>query len=129
MAWTPLVVGAPGTPGHTAWSQQVSTWANAFHTQVVNSSIILSDLYGLVIVTSDDGVRTLTLPSAATAGRGGYLIIRDGSNNVVLNRAGSDTFNDGSTSKTLASDGASIAVVSQQNQTTWYITGERGSVT
>ena len=130
MGWTPLDESIQvSQAGHITDHQQSHTWANAFHAITVGADTTLSDQYGIVVVNTAGGTKTITLPSAATAGEGGFVIVRAGGSNVTVNRAGSDLFNDDDTSKVLASDGAAIGLVAVAGGTKWYITGERGAVT
>jgi hypothetical protein len=117
-----------GQAGHLSDHEQAHNWANAFHTQLVTSNITVSDSDGLMIVSTTGAARTLTLPASSASGEAGYTILRAGQNNVIINPNGSDTFNDGSTQKTLATDGAAISVAAVNGRTVWYVAGERGSV-
>lgn len=128
-AWVPLDESiVPEQVNHIDDHEQAHNWANAFHTRLVATSATLSDSDGLVIVSSTGAARTITLPSAATNGEGGFVILRKGQNTVKINRTGSDKFNDGSTAKTLASNGAAISVMALNGGSTWFIAGERGTV-
>jgi len=81
-----------------------------------------------VINVTSASARIVTLPdNAAFAGKN-YLIRRDGANTVTINRAGSDTFDDATTSKILASDGAAIGIFSIGDGE-WKIVGIQGTVT
>ena len=71
---------------------------------------------------------TVNLPDNATYDGKSYLIRRDGANSVTINRAGTDTFDDAATSKTLGSDGASIGIFSIGDGE-WKIVGTTGTVT
>lgn len=52
----------------------------------------------------------------------------DGANNVTVTRAGSDTYDDAATVKTLATDGAFIRILSV-GDTEWKIVDTGGTVT
>jgi hypothetical protein len=71
--------------------------------KAINYTALVSD--NIVAVTDTSSPRTITLPSAATAGAGATLEIKDesgaaGINAITILRAGSDTI-DGATSKTI----------------------------
>ena len=128
MSYTPLDTTVEDQQaGHLTDTNTLHTWCNAFHSASV-TDVTLADTHGVVIVDSSAAARVITLPSAATAGEAGFVIIRDGANTVTVNCAGSDTFNDASTSKVLATSGDVLGIVAKASGTKWFITGERGSV-
>lgn len=104
---------------HAKWNRE--------HPQQVSTSQTLTDAYTALVVNSNTSGPTLTLPETTALDNHVYVIVRSGTNNVVVARSGSDTFSDAATSKTLASDGAAIGIMSIGDQT-WYISGERGTV-
>ncbi len=100
---------------------------------------IVREISGTLTIDADDparifncdtsgGVCTPTLPAVADVSGQGYMFHRDGASNVVVTRAGSDTFDDAATTKTLADDGAGIGITSI-GDTEWKINGTQGSVT
>lgn len=93
----------------------------------VVGNVTLDWSYSVVNIESTAATRTVTLPDAAAFDGVNYLIRRDGSNTVTINRAGSDTFDDADTAKTLDSDGASIGIYSI-GDTEWKIVGTQGTV-
>lgn len=93
----------------------------------VVGNVTLDWSYSVVNMESTAATRVVTLPDATTFSGVNYLIRRDGSNTVTINRAGSDTFDDGDTAKTLDSDGAAIAIYSI-GDTEWKIVGVEGTV-
>ncbi len=82
----------------------------------------------VVNVDTSGGAVTITLPDNATYNGKAFIIRRDGASNVVINRAGSDTFDDAATSKTLGSDGAGIGIISIGDGE-WKIVSTTGTVT
>ena len=81
----------------------------------------------IINVESTAATRVVTLPDNAAFDGKSYLIRRDGSNTVTINRAGSDTFDDTDIQKTLDSDGAAIGIFSI-GDTEWKIVGTEGTV-
>jgi hypothetical protein len=86
---------------------------------------------GIYIVDSSVGIRTITLPLLSAVPATGYRIQikREGSFDVILQRQGSDTFEDGTTTKTLFSDFGGFVVFADDAATDWMIGGRLGSVT
>lgn len=91
--------------------------SNAFHVEVLettNTSITVAAT-NTVIILRGVVARTVTLPACAAADVGRKLFIDDGAqnantNNITVNRAGSDTV-DGGTSKTINTAGGSLQLV------------------
>ncbi len=83
--------------------------------------------HGVVNMESTAATRIVTLPDNAAFDGKGYLIRRDGSNTVTIDRAGSDTFDDADVQKTLDSDGAAIGIFSIGDGE-WKIVGTEGTV-
>jgi len=106
----------------------VAGHAVAFDATEEAGSPTLDWTHGVVNVESTGGVRAVTLPDNAAFSGKNYLIRRDGGNNVTVTRAGSDTFDDAATVKTLASDGAAIGIFSIGDGV-WKIVGIQGTVT
>lgn len=88
--------------------------------QTTAVSVTITHGHCILGVTSTAAPRTITLPSASTAGAGSYIIIKDESggaaaNNITVQRAGADNVDGGTTatintnygSVTLYSDGTS----------------------
>ncbi len=94
----------------------------------VATSPTLDWSYGIVNVETTAAGRSVTLPDNATYSGKSYLIRRDGANGVTINRAGSDTFDDAATSKSLDTDGAAIGIFSIGDGE-WKIVGTQGTVT
>ena len=85
-----------------------------------SGSPVLDEDNGIVIVDASGGIRTVTLPSASSIYK--YTIIKSDAvaNDVTVQVAGGDTFEDGATtSKTLSGQGDSITIVSN-GVTAWY---------
>ena len=78
----------------------------------VAGSLTLDNTHSIVNVESTATFRTVTLPDNAAFTGKEYLIRRDGANTVFVNRAGTDTFSDGSTVKDLRYDGAELHIIS-----------------
>jgi hypothetical protein len=93
----------------------------------VSTATTLDWSYSVVNVDSSGGTIIITLPDNAAFDGVNYFIHRDGSNVVTINRAGSDTFEDGDTSKTLDSDPSAIGIYSI-GDTEWKIAGIEGTV-
>lgn len=87
----------------------------------IAGSPTLDETHGVVIVDSDAGNRTVTLPDASSVYR--YTIIKSAAaNNVDINVQVGDTFEDGaSTSKTLTTLGESATIVSDGTSTWWTV--------
>lgn len=91
--------------------------ANAFHVEVLettNTSLTVAAT-NTVIIMRGVVARTVTLPACAASDIGRRLFIDDGAqnantNNITVNRAGSDTV-DGGTSKTINTAGGSLQLV------------------
>jgi hypothetical protein len=85
---------------------------------LVSASVTLNNTDGVVLVDASGGIRTVTLPSAATNYK--YVIkkIDSSSNTVIINAAGGNTI-EGSSSKTLSSQYQFETLIS--NGTTWYL--------
>ena len=77
-----------------------------------SSAATLNLSNGLVNVDTSGGTVIITLPDNADSRYKQYLIRRDGSNTVTINRAGSDTFDDADIQKTLDADSAHIEIFS-----------------
>ena len=88
----------------------------------------LDETDNVVNMESTAATRAVTLPDNATYAGKSFLIRRDGSNTVTVTRAGSDTFDDAATSKSLDTDGASIGIFSIGDGE-WKIVGTNGTVT
>lgn len=91
--------------------------SNAFHVEVLettNTSLTVAAT-NTVIIMRGVVARTVTLPACAASDIGRRLFIDDGAqnantNNITVNRAGSDTI-DGGTSKTINTAGGSLQLV------------------
>ena len=81
----------------------------------------------VVNVDSSGGAVVVTIPDAAAFAGKNWLVRRDGSNTVTLNRSGSDTFDDGDIQKTLDSDSAAIGFFTI-GDTELKIVGTEGTV-
>ncbi len=81
----------------------------------------------IVNMESTAATRLVTLPDNAAFTGKSYLIRRDGSNIVTIDRAGSDTFDDADVQKTLDSDSAAIGIFSIGDGE-WKIVGTEGTV-
>lgn len=79
-------------------------------------------------VDTSGGAVTVTLPDNAAATGRSYLIRRDGASAVTINRAGTDTFDDAATSKSLDTDSAGIGILSVGDGE-WKIIATEGTVT
>lgn len=92
-------------------------------------SLNLNTELGLINTTANSGI--ITLPATATS-QGRVITFKDalgtfGVNSLTLNASGSDTFEDGSTSKALRENNGIIQVVA--SGTTWYVlTGTQQSI-
>ena len=93
----------------------------------VSTATTLDPFAGVVNVDSSGGTVVITLPDNGNHSSRNYLIRRDGANTVTIDRAGSDTFDDGDVQKTLDSDGAAIGIFSI-GDTEWKIVGVEGAV-
>jgi len=91
-------------------------------------AVALDSADSIINMESTGGTRAVTLPDNADYAGKSYLIRRDGGNDVTVTRAGSDTFDDAATVKTLASDGAAIGIFSIGDGE-WKIVGIQGTVT
>ncbi len=80
-----------------------------------------------IVNMARSGAATVNLPDNATFSGKSYLIRRDGTGVITIDRAGSDTFDDGDIAKTLDSDGAAIGIFSI-GDTEWKIVGTEGTV-
>ncbi len=83
--------------------------------------------HGVLNVDTSGGAVVITLPDNAAFDGKNYLIRRDGASTVTIDRAGSDTFDDGDTAKTLDSDSAAIGIFSI-GDTEWKIVATEGTV-
>ena len=81
----------------------------------------------IINIESTAAGRTVTLPDNAAFDGKSYLIRRDGSNTVTIDRAGTDTFDDADVQKTLDSDSAAIGIFSIGDGE-WKIVGTEGTV-
>lgn len=135
---------APAIPANSiplAYLYVPANWGN-FDDQMINDkrvilrrvyarevagNVTLDETYSIVNMESTGGARVVTMPAVADQNGHSFYIHRDGSNTVTINRAGSDTFEDGDTAKTLDTDGASIGLYSI-GDTEWKIAGTRGTV-
>ena len=88
----------------------------------------LDETDNVVNMDSSGATRAVTLPDNATYAGKSFLVRRDGTNTVTVTRAGSDTFDDAATSKSLDTDGASIGIFSIGDGE-WKIVGTSGTVT
>ena len=103
------------------YPDKIALEVSAAYTLTINDPPILN-------VDTSGGAVTITLPDNAAATGKSYLIRRDGGSNVTINRAGSDTFDDAATSKTLGADSSSIGIYSI-GDTEWKIVATEGTVT
>lgn len=92
-----------------------------------NTTLTESGIY----VVSTAAQRTITLPALSAAPTAGWRvqIKREGVNSVIIQRAGADTFDDGSTSKTIFTDGGGFSCFADDAANDWYIGGYLGAVT
>lgn len=86
---------------------------------------ILSSDYGKIIHLTDTGVRTATLPAASAVLPGRPYWVKDaagtaGTNAITVQRSGSDTFEDASTSIQIIGDGNVIGIYSD-GTSKWYL--------
>ncbi len=95
----------------------------------LTSNTTLTD-QGIYIVDSSAGIRTITLPLLSAVPITGYRIQikREGANNVVLQRQGSDTFEDGTTTKTMFLNYSGFVCFADDAASDWMIGGFLGSV-
>lgn len=93
----------------------------------VATAVTLDWTQGVVNMESAGGTRVVTLPDNAAFNGKSYLIRRDGSNTVTIDRAGSDTFDDADIQKTLDSDSAAIGIFSIGDGE-WKIVATEGTV-
>lgn len=84
---------------------------------ILSSDVTLTTSYTTVIGNTSSSARTLTLPTGASFNGIMYFIKRGStSNSLTLNRSGSDTFDDGTTTMTVTN-----AVIVQLSGSTWYV--------
>ena len=93
----------------------------------VAAAVILDWSHGVVNMESTAATRTVTLPDNADFNGKSYLIRRDGSNTVTIDRAGADTFDDADVQKTLDTDSAAIGIFSIGDGE-WKIVATEGTV-
>ncbi len=117
---TSLYYKASGTGG-TGW-RPVGTGAKE-----ESGAFTLDWEDSVVNVDSSGGTVVVTLPDNAAFDGKSYLIRRDGSNTVTIDRAGSDTFDDTDIQKTLDTDSAAIGIFSIGDGE-WKIVGTEGTV-
>lgn len=100
-------------------------------TRISQNTELSASTGGTYIAQSSSQQITVTLPALSAVPADGvrYLIKREGTNSVIINRAGSDTYEDGSTSKTLYQDYAAISIGADTSANDWYIWGRYGAVT
>lgn len=86
---------------------------------------------GIYIVDSSGGIRTVTLPLLSSVPAGGLRMQfkRVGANEVRIQRNGGDTFEDGTTTKTIFTPYGGFVCFADDQATDWYIGGYLGSVT
>ncbi len=117
---TSLYYKASGT-GNTGW-RPIDTGA------IEEAGAVTLDWEDAVVnMDSSGGTRVVTLPDNAAFDGKSYLIRRDGSNTVTIDRAGSDTFDDADIQKTLDSDSAAIGIFSIGDGE-WKIVATEGTV-
>lgn len=95
--------------------------------QLVTSNTTLDSGDGVILVDSDGGTRTITLPQVSTVSGITYTIMRVGSNTVTIQRSGTDTiWLDGtsSTSIDLLTEGGALTVTGLSG--VWYVLGASG---
>ncbi|MDX1407417.1 MAG: hypothetical protein R3330_04770 [Saprospiraceae bacterium] len=107
--------------GNTGWVP-ISTRATE-----ENSAHTIGPTDRIVNVDTSGGSVVITLPDNAGDSGHAFIVRRDGGSTVTINRAGSDTFDDGHTQKTLDSDGAAIGLFSI-GDTEWKIVATEGTV-
>lgn len=90
-------------------------------------TVLLDDAANVYNVTSTGAARTITLPDNADASGRAFIFRREGTNNVTVQRAGSDTL-DGGTSKVLGADKSAIGIVSVGDGD-WKLVSTEGTVT
>jgi hypothetical protein len=99
-------------------------------THTVNAAtttITVATTDSLIIADAGGGAITLNLPAASTATGMTLTVVRkSASNNVVLDGASSETIN-GSATKTLTTQYASLTIVCDGSA--WYITAHEGTIT
>ncbi len=117
---TSLYYKASGT-GNTGW-RPVDTGAKE-----EAGAVTLDWEDAVVNMESTGGTRVVTLPDNTAFDGKSYLIRRDGSNTVTIDRAGSDTFDDADIQKTLDSDSAAIGIFSIGDGE-WKIVATEGTV-
>lgn len=85
---------------------------------------------GIYVVDSVAAIRTITLPALSAAPAAGFRIQikREGASNVILTRAGADTFEDSTTTKTMFTDYSGFTTFCDSAANDWYIGGFFGSV-
>ncbi len=100
-----------------------------FYTEAseVAAALTLDWTHAVVNMETTGGTRVVTLPDNAAFDGKSYLIRRDGSNTVTIDRAGSDTFDDADVQKTLDSDSAAIGIFSIGDGE-WKIVATEGTV-
>lgn len=106
---------------NVGYPDKVAHEVAAAHTVTITDPPVLN-------VDTSGGAVTITLPDNAAAVGKSYLIRRDGGSNVTINRAGTDTFDDAATSKTLGADSSSIGIYSVGDGE-WKIVATEGTVT
>ena len=117
---TTLYYKASGT-GNTGW-RPIGTGA------IEEAGAVTLDWEDAVVnMDSAGGTRIVTLPDNAAFDGKSYLIRRDGSNTVTIDRAGTDTFDDADIQKTLDSDSAAIGIFSIGDGE-WKIVATEGTV-
>ncbi len=99
------------------------------HREITGATTLLPDEAASIFnCESGGGAYTVTLPDAGDSTGRGFLFHRDGSGVVTIERAGSDTFDDASTTKVLNEDGAGVGIF-VIGDSIWKITGTQKSVT
>ncbi|MDX1407416.1 MAG: hypothetical protein R3330_04765 [Saprospiraceae bacterium] len=111
---------------HESYHDALHTMYNRNRILEENQDFILGN-HGLVNVDTSSFAVTATLPDNAAYAGQSYIIRRDGANTVIIDRAGSDTFDDGDIQKTLDSDGATIGIFSIGDGE-WKILAVEGTV-
>lgn len=92
------------------------------------SNVTLDRYDKVVVVSTASATRTVTLPDNATHKGMEYIVYRDGPTNALaVTRAGSDTFSDSATSKSLATNGAMLHIASTGDGV-WKILNTQGTI-
>jgi parallel beta-helix repeat protein len=99
------------------------------HQEVTSATTLTaSDAKRIINAYSTGGAFTVTLPDNAAAEGRGFIIRREGTNNVTVARAGADTIDGAGANKTLGSDEAAIGLFSIGDGD-WKVVSTEGTVT